>query len=52
VHVLVPDGIDDPRLGDRRERARLRVAARSRRLTLSDWVQTSRELSAVLSEVT
>ncbi|MGY4768036.1 glycosyltransferase family 4 protein [Kribbella sp. CWNU-51] len=38
-------------LGDPRERARLRVAARSRRLTLSDWVQTSRELSAVLSEV-
>jgi hypothetical protein len=33
------------------ERARLRVAARSRRLTLSDWVQTSRELSAVLSDV-
>jgi glycosyltransferase involved in cell wall biosynthesis len=39
-------------LGDPQERARLRVAARSRRLTLSDWVQTSRELSAVLSEVT
>ena len=38
-------------LGDPRERARLRVAARSRRLTLSDWLQTSRELSAVLSEV-
>jgi glycosyltransferase involved in cell wall biosynthesis len=38
-------------LGDPLERARLRVAARSRRLTLSDWVQTSRELSAVLSEV-
>jgi hypothetical protein len=39
-------------LGDPRERARLCVAARSRRLTLSDWVQTSRELAAVLSEVT
>jgi glycosyltransferase involved in cell wall biosynthesis len=38
-------------LGDPRERARLRVAARSRRLTLSDWGQTSRELSAVLSDV-
>jgi glycosyltransferase involved in cell wall biosynthesis len=38
-------------LGDPVERARLRVAARSRRLTLSDWVQTSRELSAVLSDV-
>lgn len=38
-------------LGDPRERARLRAAARSRRLTLSDWSQTSRELSAVLTEV-
>jgi glycosyltransferase involved in cell wall biosynthesis len=38
-------------LGDPRERARLRVAARSRRLTLFDWLQTSRELSAVLSDV-
>lgn len=38
-------------LGDPGERARLRVAARSRRVTLSDWLQTSRELSAVLSEV-
>ncbi|HET6938106.1 MAG TPA: glycosyltransferase family 4 protein [Nocardioides sp.] len=38
-------------LGNPRERARLRVAARSRRLTLSDWSQTSRELSAVLTEV-
>ncbi|WP_329002776.1 glycosyltransferase family 4 protein [Kribbella sp. NBC_00709] len=38
-------------LGDPRERARLRVAARARRLTLLDWLQTSRELSAVLSEV-
>ncbi|MFI5697403.1 glycosyltransferase family 4 protein [Kribbella sp. NPDC051586] len=38
-------------LGDPVERARLRAAARSRRLTLSDWTQTSRELSAVLSEV-
>ena len=38
-------------LGDPCERTRLRAAARSRRLTLSDWSQTSRELSAVLSEV-
>jgi glycosyltransferase involved in cell wall biosynthesis len=38
-------------LGDPRERARLRVAARSRRLALSDWVQTSRELAVVLSAV-
>jgi glycosyltransferase involved in cell wall biosynthesis len=38
-------------LGDPHERARLRVAARSRRLMLSDWGQTSRELSAVLSDV-
>ena len=38
-------------LGDPLERARLRAAARSRRLTLSDWAQTSRELSAVLTEV-
>ena len=38
-------------LGDPRERERLRAAARSRRQTLSDWAQTSRELSAVLSEV-
>jgi len=28
-----------------------RAAARSRRQRLSDWAQTSRELSAVLSEV-
>ena len=38
-------------LGNPRERARLRAAARSRREGLSDWAQTSRELSAVLSEV-
>ncbi len=38
-------------LGDPCERTRLRAAARSRRLTLSDWSQTSRELSAVLTEV-
>ncbi|MER7247840.1 glycosyltransferase family 4 protein [Kribbella sp. NPDC000426] len=38
-------------LGDPVERARLRVAARSRRLTLSDWEQTARELAAVLAEV-
>ena len=38
-------------LGDPRERARLRAAATSRRLTLSDWSQTSRELSAVLTDV-
>lgn len=38
-------------LGDPGERARLRAAARSRRQRLSDWAQTSRELSAVLSEV-
>ncbi|RZU18942.1 glycosyl transferase family 4 [Kribbella rubisoli] len=38
-------------LGDPVERARLRATAGSRRLTLSDWAQTSRELSAVLSEV-
>ncbi|TDW15625.1 glycosyltransferase family 4 protein [Kribbella kalugense] len=38
-------------LRDPKERTRLRVAARSRRLTLTDWSQTSRELSAVLSEV-
>jgi glycosyltransferase involved in cell wall biosynthesis len=38
-------------LGDPGERARLRAAARSRRLTLSDWSQTSRELSAVLTKV-
>ncbi|TDO68565.1 glycosyl transferase family 4 [Kribbella sp. VKM Ac-2571] len=38
-------------LGDPRERARLRVAARSRRLALSNWGQASRELAAVLSEV-
>ena len=59
VHgLLVPPG--DPQtlgqtlscwLGDPRERQRLRAAARSRRQRLSDWAQTSRELSAVLSEV-
>jgi len=38
-------------LGDPRARERLRAAARSRRRELSDWAQTSRELSAVLSEV-
>lgn len=38
-------------LDDPGERARLRAAARSRRLTLSDWSQTSRELSAVLTHV-
>jgi glycosyltransferase involved in cell wall biosynthesis len=38
-------------LGNPRERDRLRAAARSRRERLSDWAQTSRELSAVLSEV-
>lgn len=38
-------------LGDPSERERLRVAARSRRQSLRDWAQTSRELSAVLSEV-
>jgi glycosyltransferase involved in cell wall biosynthesis len=38
-------------LGDPLERARLRAAARSRRLTLSDWAQTSHELAAVLSDV-
>jgi glycosyltransferase involved in cell wall biosynthesis len=38
-------------LGDPWERERLRAAARSRRQRLSDWAQTSRELSAVLSEV-
>jgi glycosyltransferase involved in cell wall biosynthesis len=38
-------------LGDPRERDRLRAAARSRRQRLSDWAQTSREMSAVLSEV-
>jgi glycosyltransferase involved in cell wall biosynthesis len=38
-------------LGDPRERSRLRAAARSRRLTLSDWSQTARELSAVLTDV-
>ncbi|MEV4260380.1 glycosyltransferase family 4 protein [Kribbella sp. NPDC049584] len=38
-------------LGDPLERARLRAAARSRRLTLSDWAQTSGELSAVLADV-
>ena len=56
--LLVPPG--DPQtlgqtlccwLGDPRERERLRAAARSRRQRLSDWAQTSRELSAVLSEV-
>ena len=56
--LLVPPG--DPQalgqalccwLGDPRERERLRAAARSRRQTLSHWAQTSRELSAVLSEV-
>lgn len=56
--LLVPPG--DPQtlgqalscwLGDPRERQRLRAAARSRRQRLSDWAQTSRELSAVLSEV-
>jgi glycosyltransferase involved in cell wall biosynthesis len=56
--LLVPPG--DPRplaqalcrwLGDPRERKRLRAAAQSRRLTLSDWAQTSRELSAVLTQV-
>ena len=56
--LLVPPG--DPQalaqalcrwLGDPRERERLRAAARSRRRTLSDWAQTSRELSAVLTEV-
>jgi glycosyltransferase involved in cell wall biosynthesis len=38
-------------LGDGRERERLRAAARSRRHRLGDWVQTSRKLSDVLSEV-
>jgi hypothetical protein len=38
-------------LGDPVERARLRVAARSRRLTLTGWEQTSCELAAVLTEV-
>ncbi|MGW6201295.1 glycosyltransferase family 4 protein [Kribbella sp. NPDC055110] len=38
-------------LGDPFERVRLRVAAESRRLTLSDWLQTARELSDVLSDV-
>lgn len=56
--LLVPPG--DPQaleqtlccwLGNPRERERLRAAARSRRQTLSDWAQTSRELSAVLSGV-
>ncbi|WP_329481405.1 glycosyltransferase family 4 protein [Kribbella sp. NBC_01484] len=56
--LLVPPG--DPQalaqalsrwLGDACERTRLRAAARSRRLTLSDWTQTSRELSAVLTEI-
>ena len=56
--LLVPPG--DPQtlgqalsrwLGDPGERERLRAAARSRRQTLSDWAQTSRELSAVLSEI-
>jgi len=55
---LVPPG--DPQtlgrtlkrwLGDPRKRERLRAAARSRRQSLRDWAQTSRELSAVLSEV-
>jgi glycosyltransferase involved in cell wall biosynthesis len=56
--LLVPPG--DPQtlgqtlsrwLGDPRERERLRAAARSRRQRLTDWVQASRELSAVLFEV-
>jgi glycosyltransferase involved in cell wall biosynthesis len=56
--LLVPPG--DPQslgralrrwLGDARERERLRAAARSRRHSLPDWAQASRELSAVLSEV-
>ena len=56
--LLIPPG--DPQtlgralrrwLADPGERERLRVAARSRRQSLSDWAQTSRELSAVLSEV-
>ena len=56
--LLVPP--DDPQslgrtltrwLGDPRKRERLRAAARSRRQSLRDWAQTSRELSAVLSEV-
>ena len=56
--LLVPPG--DPQtlgqalscwLGDPQKRERLRAAARSRRQDLSDWAQTSRELSAVLSEV-
>ena len=56
--LLVPPG--DPQtlghalsrwLGDSGKRERLRAAARSRRQSLSDWAQTSRELSAVLSEV-
>lgn len=56
--LLVPPG--DPQtlgqslkrwLGDPRKRERLRAAARSRRQSLRDWAQTSRELSAVLSEV-
>ncbi|MEU4194523.1 glycosyltransferase family 4 protein [Kribbella sp. NPDC026611] len=38
-------------LSDPVERARLRVAASSRRLTLSDWAQTARELAVVLTEV-
>jgi glycosyltransferase involved in cell wall biosynthesis len=56
--LLVPPG--DPQtlghalsrwLGDPGKRERLRAAARSRRQSLSDWAQTSRELSAVLSEI-
>jgi len=56
--LLVPPG--DPQalgqalscwLGNRKERERLRVAARSRRERLPDWAQTSREMSAVLSAV-
>jgi glycosyltransferase involved in cell wall biosynthesis len=56
--LLIPPG-DPQTLGrtlrrwlvDPSERERLRVAARSRRQSLSDWAQTSRELSVVLSEV-
>jgi glycosyltransferase involved in cell wall biosynthesis len=56
--LLVPPG--DPQtlgqtlrwwLSEPRERERLRAAARSRRQSLPDWAQTSRDLSAVLSQV-
>jgi glycosyltransferase involved in cell wall biosynthesis len=56
--LLVPPG--DPQalgqalscwLSDPRRRERLRAAAQSRRQSLSDWTQTSRKLSAVLSEL-